>query len=104
MLGDTRSLDAVIRELAQMGTITSFCTAGYRCGRTGKRIMDLLRTGREGRFCKLNAVLTYREWIDDFASPETAAAAEPVIAQEWRYIRVRRSGRISSSITGWALS
>jgi 2-iminoacetate synthase len=75
-------MDDVIRELAQTGTITSFCTAGYRCGRTGKRIMDLLRSGREGRFCKLNAVLTYREWIDDFASPETAAAAEPVIQQE----------------------
>ncbi|WP_319406519.1 [FeFe] hydrogenase H-cluster radical SAM maturase HydG [uncultured Desulfosarcina sp.] len=82
VLGDTRSLDAVIRELAQMGTITSFCTAGYRCGRTGKRIMDLLRSGREGRFCKLNAVLTYREWLDDFASPETAAAAEPVVQRE----------------------
>mgnify|MGYP000400988833 FL=1 len=82
LLGDTRSLDAVIRQLAEMGTITSFCTAGYRCGRTGKRIMDLLRSGKEGRFCKLNAVLTYREWIDDFATPETAAAAEPVIQSE----------------------
>lgn len=82
LLGDTRSLDMVIRELAQGGTIASFCTAGYRCGRTGKRIMDLLRTGREGRFCKLNAVLTFREWIDDFASPATAAAAEAVIRSE----------------------
>jgi len=36
ILGDTRSLDAVIGELAAMGYITSFCTAGYRCGRTGK--------------------------------------------------------------------
>ena len=81
-LGDTRSLDTVVRELAEGGTIVSFCTAGYRCGRTGKRIMDLLRSGREGRFCKLNAVLTYREWIDDFATPATAAAAEPVIENE----------------------
>jgi 2-iminoacetate synthase len=82
LLGDTRSLDRVIRELANTGTIVSFCTAGYRCGRTGKRIMDLLRSGREGVFCKLNAVLTYREWLDDFASPETAAAGEPVIQNE----------------------
>ena len=35
MLGDERSLDEVIRELAGDGYITSFCTAGYRCGRTG---------------------------------------------------------------------
>ena len=47
VLGDTRSLDEVVRELAESGTITSFCTAGYRCGRTGKRIMDLLRSGKE---------------------------------------------------------
>ena len=82
VLGDTRSLDQAIRELAREGIISSFCTAGYRCGRTGKRIMDLLRSGKEGRFCKLNAVLTFREWLDDFASPETVAAGEPVIQSE----------------------
>ena len=86
-LGDTRSLDEVIRELAQMGYITSFCTAGYRCGRTGKCIMDLLRSGEEGKFCKLNAVLTFREWLDDFASNETKKVAEPVIKKEIKEIR-----------------
>lgn len=82
VLGDTRSLDTVIRELAEAGTIASFCTAGYRCGRTGKRIMDLLRSGKEGRFCKLNAVLTFREWLDDFATAQTVAAGEAVIQRE----------------------
>jgi 2-iminoacetate synthase len=82
MLGDTRSLDEVVRELAQMGHITSFCTAGYRCGRTGKCIMELLRTGAEGKFCKMNAVLTFREWLNDFASPETKEAGERVLARE----------------------
>ena len=48
LLGDTRSLDEVIRELAELGYITSFCTAGYRCGRTGNHIMELLRSGKEG--------------------------------------------------------
>ncbi|MBU0478995.1 [FeFe] hydrogenase H-cluster radical SAM maturase HydG [bacterium] len=82
LLGDTRSLDDVIREFAEMGYITSFCTAGYRCGRTGKCIMDLLRTGKEGRFCKLNAVLTFREWLDDFGSKETKIAGEKIINKE----------------------
>lgn len=82
MLGDTRSLDEVIREFAQRGYITSFCTAGYRCGRTGKCIMELLRSGQEGNFCKLNAVLTFREWLDDFATPETRAVGEKVIQNE----------------------
>ncbi len=81
-LGDTRSLDAVIRELGESGYITSFCTAGYRCGRTGDKIMSLLKSGKESCFCKLNAVLTYREWLDDFASPETKRIGESVIQQE----------------------
>jgi 2-iminoacetate synthase len=82
ILGDTRSLDELIGYLAETGSITSFCTAGYRCGRTGKCIMDLLRNGQEGKFCKLNAVITYREWLDDFASDATKAAGEKVIAKE----------------------
>jgi len=89
ILGDTRSLDEVIRELAQAGSITSFCTAGYRCGRTGQKIMGLLRSGKEGQFCKLNAVITFREWLDDFASPETLAAGEKVIAKEIEQVRQR---------------
>ena len=86
ILGDTRSLDEVIREFASMGYITSFCTAGYRCGRTGECIMELLRSGKEGKFCKLNAVLTFKEWLDDFASPETKLAAQPVIEREIKEI------------------
>jgi 2-iminoacetate synthase len=87
LLGDTRSLDEVVRELAQMGMITSFCTAGYRCGRTGDKIMGLLKGCVEGKFCKLNAVLTFREYLDDYASPQTRAIGEQLIAQELAAIR-----------------
>jgi len=87
LLGDTRSLEEVIRELAEAGYITSFCTAGYRCGRTGKKIMKLLRTGQEGQFCKLNAVITFKEWLDDFAGPETMAVGEKLIATEMAQIK-----------------
>ncbi len=87
LLGDTRSLDEVIRELAQMGYITSFCTAGYRCGRTGDRIMSLLRTGKEAVFCKLNAVLTFKEWLDDFASFETKVVGEKILNKEIEEIK-----------------
>jgi 2-iminoacetate synthase len=91
LLGDTRSLDEVIRELASTGYITSFCTAGYRCGRTGKKIMTLLRTGKEGCFCKLNAVLTFQEWLEDFASPETRRIGEAIIDKEIAEIRARET-------------
>lgn len=89
VLGDTRSLDEVIRELAGMGYITSFCTAGYRCGRTGKNIMTLLKTGKEGCFCKLNAILTFQEWLCDFASPGTQKIGEAIIARELEEVRRR---------------
>jgi 2-iminoacetate synthase len=88
LLGDTRSLEEVVREFASMGYITSFCTAGYRCGRTGKCIMDLLRNGMEGKFCKLNAILTFKEWIDDFATPETKQLAEPLLRKEIEDVRL----------------
>ncbi len=86
MLGDERSLDEVVRELAEDGHITSFCTAGYRCGRTGDKIMNLLGKGIEGKFCKLNAVLTFREYLNDYASPETRQWGEKLIAKELREI------------------
>lgn len=82
MLGDERSLDEVVRELAQDGFITSFCTAGYRCGRTGDKIMSLLEKGVEGKFCKLNAVLTFREYLNDYASAETQLVGERLIERE----------------------
>ncbi len=87
VLGDTRSLDDVVREMAELGYITSFCTAGYRCGRTGKKIMGLLKCGKEGEFCKLNAILTFREWLDDFASEETKRVAEPLIHKEMAEVK-----------------
>jgi len=87
ILGDTRRLDDVVRELAEMGMITSFCTAGYRCGRTGDKIMGLLKSCTEGKFCKLNAVLTFREYLDDYAFPETKAIGEKLIEKELSQIR-----------------
>jgi 2-iminoacetate synthase len=89
ILGDIRSLDEVVKDLAQMGYISSFCTAGYRCSRTGKCIMDLLRSGKEGHFCKINAVLTFREWLDDFAGEDTKVVAQKVLDREVAEIRER---------------
>ena len=81
-LGDTRTLEEVIGELADLGYITSFCTAGYRCNRTGDHIMKMLKSGRESRFCKLNAILTFREWLEDFASDEIKNKCELLIEKE----------------------
>ena len=98
-IGDPRSLDEIIKEVAEMGMISSFCTAGYRCGRTGDKIMGMLKHCVEGKFCKLNAVLTFREYLDDYASPETKALVEKLIEQEIGEIRnqnffMKNEGRI----------
>jgi len=98
-IGDPRSLDEIIKEVAEMGMISSFCTAGYRCGRTGDKIMGMLKHCVEGKFCKLNAVLTFREYLDDYASPETKALGEKLVEQEIGEIRnqnffMKNEGRI----------
>ncbi len=81
-IGDPRDLDDVIREVGRMGYIASFCTAGYRCGRTGETIMGMLSHCVEGKYCKLNAVLTFREYLSDYASAETREIGEPLIIKE----------------------
>ena len=86
-LADESSLDHMVGEFARMGYISSFCTAGYRCGRTGDKIMGLLRSCTEGKFCKLNAVLTFREFLNDYASPQTVKAGEVVIQKEIEQIK-----------------
>ena len=48
--------------------------------------MGLLQECVEGKFCKLNAVLTYREYLDDYASEETKKLGEKVILKELEQI------------------
>lgn len=49
--------------------------------------MDALKTGKEGTFCKINAVLTFREWLEDFASPESITVCTPVMEAELAAIK-----------------
>ncbi len=80
-LGDTRPLEVVVRELAEDGYIPSFCTACYRLGRTGQDFMDKAKPGDIQAFCTPNGLLTFQEYLLDYASPETRAAGERVIAE-----------------------
>lgn len=81
-LGDIRSLDEVMRELITDGCIPSFCTACYRLGRTGEHFMEFAIPGFINRFCTPNALSTLTEYLVDYASPETRAAGEKLIAEE----------------------
>lgn len=73
-LGDHRSLDEVIHEVVNMGYIPSFCTGCYRLGRTGADFMDLAKPGEIKTHCEPNAVSTFMEYLEDFASPQTKEA------------------------------
>lgn len=82
ILGDNRSLDEAIRDMAKMGFITSFCTADYRCGRTGECFMGIAKGGKIHNLCMPNAILTFKEYLLDYASAETRREASYLIDQE----------------------
>jgi 2-iminoacetate synthase len=70
-LGDHRSLDEVIADVASLGYIPSFCTGCYRLGRTGADFMDMAKPGEIKSHCGPNAVSTFAEYLMDYASPQT---------------------------------
>jgi len=73
-VGDNRSLDEVIYDITRMGYVPSFCTACYRLGRTGADFMDLAKPGLIKKFCLPNAILTFKEYLTDYASAKTREA------------------------------
>ncbi len=81
-VSDQRSLDEVVKWLMDMGYIPSFCTACYREGRTGDRFMALCKVGQIQNCCHPNALMTLQEYLTDYASPETRAVGEALIARE----------------------
>lgn len=80
-LGDHRSLDEVIQDVASMGYIPSFCTACYRMGRTGQDFMDLAKPGDIKLHCGPNALSSFKEYLQNYASPGTAEIGNKLIAE-----------------------
>ena len=85
-VSDTRTLDQVVRWLMELGYVPSFCTACYREGRTGDRFMSLCKAGQIQNCCLPNALMTLKEYLMDYAAPETRAVGEQVIARQQEYI------------------
>ena len=77
-----RTLDEVVRWLMEMDYIPSFCTACYREGRTGDRFMSLCKSGQIQNCCHPNALMTLKEYLMDYASPETKAIGDKLIDRE----------------------
>ena len=81
-VSDQRSLDEVIEWLMELGFLPSFCTACYRAGRTGDRFMELCKSKQIQNCCHPNALLTLKEYLEDYASPATKALGEKLVQAE----------------------
>ncbi len=81
-VSDKRTLDEVVNWLMRAGYIPSFCTACYREGRTGDRFMSLLKAGQIHNCCHPNALMTLKEYLMDYASPDTKKIGEEMILKE----------------------
>ena len=81
-VSDNRTLDEIVNWLLELGYIPSFCTACYREGRTGDRFMSLVKSGQIANCCQPNALMTLKEYLEDYASEETRINGEKVIEKE----------------------
>ena len=94
-VSDTRPLDEVVRWLLERDHIPSFCTACYREGRTGDRFMSLCKSGKISLCCTPNALMTLKEYLMDYASPETRELGEKLIARSLNDIPLERTREIT---------
>lgn len=85
-VNDERSLDEVIRSICAAGFLPSFCTACYRNGRTGDHFMSLAKVGEIQNLCQPNAIMTFKEYLEDFATPQTREIGEKVIREYLSHI------------------
>lgn len=69
-LQDDRTVDQVLESILKQNLLPSFCTACYRRGRTGQKFMSLAKPGEIQTFCRPNAILTFMEYLADYASPK----------------------------------
>ncbi len=95
-VSDNRTLDEVINWLMELGYIPSFCTACYREGRTGDRFMSLCKTGAIQNCCQPNALITLKEFLEDYATKKTKETGEKLIQKELAKIKNEKVKEILS--------
>lgn len=86
VVADHRSVDEMVASVCLRGYLPSFCTACYRRGRTGEAFMELAKPGDIQELCRPNALLTFKEYLLDYASPSTRAWGEKTIQAQMALI------------------
>lgn len=99
-VSDQRTLDEIVRWLMDIGFIPSFCTACYREGRTGDRFMSLLKSGQIQNCCHPNALITLKEFLEDYASAETREIGNKLIRDELKNIPNEKARRTAEEYIG----
>ncbi len=95
-VSDQRTLDEVVNWLIKLGYIPSFCTACYREGRTGDRFMALCKNMQILNCCHPNALMTLKEYLEDYAGDETRKIGMELIEQELKKIPNPKVKRIAA--------
>lgn len=99
-MSDSRTLDEMVKELSETGYIPSFCTSCYRLGRVGVDFMPFAREGSIHKFCDPNAISTFAEYLNDYASPETKKAGFEAIQKhiEEKFTNDKMKTEINSTL------
>ena len=79
---DNRPLDEVLNWLMEIGYLPSFCTACYREGRTGERFMEICKSKQIQNCCHPNAIITMKEYLQDYASEKTKKTGDKLLENE----------------------
>lgn len=97
-ISDKRPLDDVIKWLMELGYLPSFCTACYGNGRTGERFMEICKSQQIHNFCHPNAIMTLKEYLEDYASFETKQIGNKLIEQE---VETLQDAKIKEAVKGY---
>jgi 2-iminoacetate synthase len=95
---DERSLDETVKSICREGYLPSFCTACYRKGRTGREFMALAHDGMIHRFCDPNAIITFREYLIDYASNDTRKIGEAVIMERCEALGRKKGAEVRAKL------
>lgn len=98
LINDERTLHGVIHELTLTGHIPSFCTACYRKGRTGEHFMEFSVPGFIKRFCTPNAILSYAEYLEDYAADSLKEEGYALIAAKLDEMAEKDRARLCSEL------
>ncbi|NLO34513.1 MAG: [FeFe] hydrogenase H-cluster radical SAM maturase HydG [Candidatus Hydrogenedentes bacterium] len=99
-LGDHRNLDEVVADITSMGYIPSFCTGCYRMKRTGKDFMDLAKPGLIKNYCDVNALSTFAEFLEHYASAETKESGDALVDSILEEMPAARRERAEKLVKG----